>query len=448
MNKPATIGVVSLGCPKAGSDTEQILTRLRAEGYDISGSYQDADLVVVNTCGFIDAAKEESLQTILQMAEFKKTGRCRGLIVAGCLGQRYQQELLDEMPEVEVILGTAAWGRIQEAEAAALEGRRALFIDSLTTLYDEKTPRISTMPSYSAYVKVAEGCSNCCTYCVIPSVRGAFRSRPIESVVEEVRHLAQKGVREINLVAQDTTSYGKDLYGQPNLVALLKELAVIDGVEWIRLLYCYPRYFTDELIAYMASEPKICRYVDLPLQHIHDGVLQAMNRRDRQADIDLLLQKIRQAMPDVVLRTSFIVGFPGETEEQFAFLEQWLETARFDHVGVFTYSQEEGTAAGAMAEQVPEEVKQERYHRLMALQSKISEEINRSLEGRELEVIVTGLDETRPEVILARSYREAPDVDGQIYVETSGQDGLKVGDSLKVRIAQGFSYDLVAEIVD
>ena len=441
-------GFVSLGCVKNLVDTEVMLGLLQDGGVELIDDPAEADILVVNTCGFIDAAKEESLQTILQMAEFKKTGRCRGLIVAGCLGQRYQQELLDEMPEVDVILGTAAWGRIQEAVAAALEGRRALFIDSLTTLYDEKTPRISTMPSYSAYVKVAEGCSNCCTYCVIPSVRGAFRSRPIESVVEEVRHLAQKGVREINLVAQDTTSYGKDLYGQPNLVALLTELAVIEGVEWIRLLYCYPRYFTDELIAYMASEPKICRYVDLPLQHIHDGVLQAMNRRDRQADIDLLLQKIRQAMPDVVLRTSFIVGFPGETEEQFAFLEQWLETARFDHVGVFTYSQEEGTAAGAMAEQVPEEVKQERYHRLMALQSKISEEINRSLEGRELEVIVTGLDETRPEVILARSYREAPDVDGQIYVETSGQDGLKVGDSLKVRIAQGFSYDLVAEIVD
>ena len=441
-------GFVSLGCVKNLVDTEVMLGLLQDGGVELIDDPAEADILVVNTCGFIDAAKEESLQTILQMAEFKKTGRCRGLIVAGCLGQRYQQELLDEMPEVDVILGTAAWGRIQEAVAAALEGRRALFIDSLTTLYDEKTPRISTMPSYSAYVKVAEGCSNCCTYCVIPSVRGAFRSRPIESVVEEVRHLAHKGVREINLVAQDTTSYGKDLYGQPNLVALLKELAVIDGVEWIRLLYCYPRYFTDELIAYMASEPKICRYVDLPLQHIHDGVLQAMNRRDRQADIDLLLQKIRQAMPDVVLRTSFIVGFPGETEEQFAFLEQWLETARFDHVGVFTYSQEEGTAAGAMAEQVPEEVKQERYHRLMALQSKISEEINRSLEGRELEVIVTGLDEERSEVILARSYREAPDVDGQIYVETSGQDGLKVGDSLKVRIAQGFSYDLVAEIVD
>lgn len=441
-------GFVSLGCVKNLVDTEVMLGLLQDGGVELIDDPAEADILVVNTCGFIDAAKEESLQTILQMAEFKKTGRCRGLIVAGCLGQRYQQELLDEMPEVDVILGTAAWGRIQEAVAAALEGRRALFIDSLTTLYDEKTPRISTMPSYSAYVKVAEGCSNCCTYCVIPSVRGAFRSRPIESVVEEVRHLAHKGVREINLVAQDTTSYGKDLYGQPNLVALLKELAVIDGVEWIRLLYCYPRYFTDELIAYMASEPKICRYVDLPLQHIHDGVLQAMNRRDRQADIDLLLQKIRQAMPDVVLRTSFIVGFPGETEEQFAFLEQWLETARFDHVGVFTYSQEEGTAAGAMAEQVQDEVKQERYHRLMALQSKISEEINRSLEGRELQVIVTGLDEERSEVILARSYREAPDVDGQIYVETSGQDGLKVGDSLKVRIAQGFSYDLVAEIVD
>ena len=441
-------GFVSLGCVKNLVDTEVMLGLLQDGGVELIDDPAEADILVVNTCGFIDAAKEESLQTILQMAEFKKTGRCRGLIVAGCLGQRYQQELLDEMPEVDVILGTAAWGRIQEAVAVALEGRRALFIDSLTTLYDEKTPRISTMPSYSAYVKVAEGCSNCCTYCVIPSVRGAFRSRPIESVVEEVRRLAQKGVREINLVAQDTTSYGKDLYGQPNLVALLKELAAIEGVEWIRLLYCYPRYFTDELIAYMASEPKICRYVDLPLQHIHDAVLQAMNRRDRQADIDLLLQKIRQAMPDVVLRTSFIVGFPGETEAQFAFLEQWLETARFDHVGVFTYSQEEGTVAGAMAEQVPDEVKQERYHRLMALQSKISEEINRSLEGRELEVIVTGLDETRPEVILARSYREAPDVDGQIYVETSGQEGLKVGDSLKVRIAQGFSYDLVAEIVD
>ncbi|WP_018704427.1 30S ribosomal protein S12 methylthiotransferase RimO [Anaeromusa acidaminophila] len=441
-------GFVSLGCVKNLVDTEVMLGLLQDGGVELIDDPAEADILVVNTCGFIDAAKEESLQTILQMAEYKKTGRCRGLIVAGCLGQRYQQELLDEMPEVDVILGTAAWGRIQEAVAVVMDGRRALFIDSLTTLYDEKTPRISTMPSYSAYVKVAEGCSNCCTYCVIPSVRGAFRSRPIESVVEEVRRLAQKGVREINLVAQDTTSYGKDLYGQPNLVALLRELAAVEGVEWIRLLYCYPRYFTDELIAYMASEPKICRYVDLPLQHIHDTVLQAMNRRDRQADIDLLLQKIRQAMPDVVLRTSFIVGFPGETEEQFAFLEQWMETARFDHVGVFTYSQEEGTVAGAMEEQVLDEVKQERYHRLMALQSKISEEINRSLEGRELEVIVTGLDETRPEVILARSYREAPDVDGQIYVETSGQEGLKVGDSLKVRIAQGFSYDLVAEIVD
>ncbi len=441
-------GFVSLGCVKNLVDTEVMLGLLQDGGVELIDNPAEADILVVNTCGFIDAAKEESLQTILQMAEFKKTGRCRGLIVAGCLGQRYQQELLDEMPEVDVILGTAAWGRIQEAVAVVLEGRRALFIDSLTTLYDEKTPRVSTMPSYSAYVKVAEGCSNCCTYCVIPSVRGAFRSRPIESIVEEVRRLAGQGVREINLVAQDTTSYGKDLYGQPNLVALLKELAAVDGVEWIRLLYCYPRYFTDELIAYMASEPKICRYVDLPLQHIHDTILQAMNRRDRQADIDMLLQKIRQAMPDVVLRTSFIVGFPGETEAQFAFLEQWLEKARFDHVGVFTYSQEEGTVAGSMEAQVPEEVKQERYHRLMALQSKISEEINRSLEGRELAVIVTGLDEERPEVILARSYREAPDVDGQIYVETSGQEGLKVGDSLNVRIAQGFSYDLVAEIVE
>lgn len=438
-------GFISLGCVKNLVDTELMLGILRDGGVELIDEPAEADVLVVNTCGFIDAAKEESIQTILQMAAYKQTGRCRGLIVTGCLGQRYQQELLDELPEVDVILGTAAWGRIQEAVRLALEGRRALFIDALNTLYDETTPRVTTTPSYSAYIKVAEGCNNCCTYCVIPSVRGAFRSRPVESIVAEVRQLAARGVREINLVAQDTTSYGKDLYGEPQLVALLRQLAALEGVEWIRLLYCYPRYFSDELIALMAEEPKICHYVDLPLQHIHDDVLAAMNRRDRRTDIEALLLRIRRAMPDVALRTSFIVGFPGETEEQFAFLEQWLEKARFDHVGVFPYSREEGTPAAAMAAQVPEEVKQERYHRLMAQQSKVSEEINRSLEGRELDAIITGVDDAQPQVALARSYREAPDVDGQIYVENAASRQFAVGDGVRLRIVQGFSYDLVAE---
>lgn len=438
-------GFISLGCAKNLVDTEVMLGLLRESGVEIIDQPEQADILIVNTCSFISSAKEESIDTILQMAEYKKTGKCRSLIVAGCLGQRYPEELLAELPEADAILGTGAWHRINEAVAATLtEGRRVVFVDADKTLYDAATPRVTTTPFYSAYVKVAEGCDNCCSYCVIPLVRGGFRSRPLESVVSEVRQLVGRGVKEINLIAQDTTSYGKDLSADgPQLVALLKQLVQIEELRWIRLLYCYPNQFSDELIELIAGEEKICKYIDLPLQHSHDDVLQAMNRRDDRATVVKLLNKLRSRIPGLALRTTFIVGFPGETEEQFTDLRDFIAEQRFDRVGIFTYSQEEGTVAGAMDNQIAEEVKQERYHQLMALQSKISEELNQQLEGQEMDVLIESVDLEKQDLAMGRSYREAPEVDGMIYVEQAG--AAKIGDVVKVRILQGFTYDVVGE---
>lgn len=437
-------GFISLGCAKNLVDTEVMLGMLADGGINITDHPAEADILIINTCSFIETAKEESIATILQSAEYKTSGKCRGLVVAGCLGQRYQQDLLDELPEVDAVLGTGSWHRINEAIAAILEGKRVLLVGETDTIYDETMPRIHTTPQFSSFVKVAEGCSNCCSYCVIPLVRGKFRSRKIESVVAEVKNLIADGAKEINLIAQDTTSYGQDLYGQPRLTELLRELVQLEGDFWIRLLYCYPSQFSDELIELMAQEPKICKYVDLPLQHAHDDILKAMNRRDSQKDICVLLDKIRAAIPDVAVRTTFIVGFPGETEEHFAALEQFVAEQKFDHVGVFTYSREDDTAASAMENQVPDELKQERYHKLMAVQAKISEERNISLEGKTFEVLVEGIGENEQgELAIGRSYREAPDVDGRIYIERPAD--IEPGDVVTVRILQGFAYDLVAE---
>ncbi|WP_346354267.1 30S ribosomal protein S12 methylthiotransferase RimO [Azotosporobacter soli] len=439
-------GFISLGCAKNLVDTEVMLGLLRQKGFEIIDQPEVADLLIVNTCSFISSAKEESIDTILQMAAYKKTGKCRSLIVAGCLGQRYPEELLAELPEVDAILGTGAWHRINEAVEATLEnGRRVVFADADKTLYDETTPRVTTTPFYSAYVKVAEGCDNCCSYCVIPLVRGGFRSRPMDSIVAEVKQLVERGVKEVNLIAQDTTSYGKDNSDEgPQLVALLKRLVLIEGLQWIRLLYCYPSHFSDELIELIAQEDKICKYIDLPLQHSHDGVLRAMNRRDNRASVVALLDKLRKRIPGLALRTTFIVGFPGETEEQFNDLHAFIAEQRFDRVGIFTYSQEEGTVAGDMEEQIAEEVKQERYHQLMALQSKISEELNQALEGGVMDVLIEAVDQEKEETLaMGRSYREAPEVDGMIYVEGAGD--AKPGDVVKVRILQGFTYDVVGE---
>ncbi|MCE5287053.1 MAG: 30S ribosomal protein S12 methylthiotransferase RimO [Pelosinus sp.] len=435
-------GFISLGCAKNLVDTEVMLGLIAENKIEITPEPEKADIIIVNTCGFIDAAKEESINTILQMSQYKKNGSCRGIIVAGCLGQRYRQQLLDELPEVDAIVGTGAWHRINEAIEAVLQGQRVLMIDDNNTIYDENMPRITTTPFYSAYIKVAEGCSNCCTFCAIPLIRGGFRSRPIESIVQEARQLACKGIKEINLIAQDTTSYGKDLYDSPHLVELLKELVTIKEITWIRLLYCYPKYFSDELIDLIAKEPKICKYVDLPLQHIDDEILQAMNRRDSRTDIETLLAKLRDRIPGLTLRSSFIVGFPGENDQHFAALRDFVETQRFDRVGVFTYSQEEGTKAALLSPQIPDEIKEERYHTLMSLQSKISEELNLGLEGQRIEVLVENISE-EPGVVTGRSYREAPDIDGQIYVEKAADS--KPGEMIKAKIVQGFTYDLLAE---
>lgn len=438
-------GFISLGCAKNLVDTEVMLGLLAANHIEITDNPHEAEILIVNTCSFIDSAKEESIATILQMADYKKHGICKCLIVAGCLGQRYQQELLDELPEVDAIVGTGSWHRIIEAiEKIFDNNERILLIGETDTLYNETMPRINTTPFYSTYVKIAEGCSNCCSYCVIPKVRGAFRSRAMESVILEVKGLVANGVKEINLIAQDTTSYGRDLYGSPKLTALLKELVKIDELMWIRLLYCYPKYFSDELIELIASEPKICKYVDLPLQHANDDILKAMLRQDSRKDIETLLDKLRLKIPGITIRTSFIVGFPGETEEQFEDLKQFVLKQKFARVGVFTYSQEEGTIAAGLSNQISDEIKQERYHTLMTLQCQISEQLNQELEGSVLDVLVEQISNNESEVIVSgRSYREAPDVDGQIYIEKAA--ACKPGDVVKARIVQGFTYDVVAE---
>lgn len=438
------VGFISLGCAKNLVDTEIMLGLLNQAGYVITDQPEEAEILIVNTCSFIDSAKEESISVILQMADFKKQN-CRCLIVAGCLGQRYRGELLDELPEVDAILGTGAWERVVEAIEEVKAGKRVMFLDVATSIYNETMPRITTTPNYSVYIKVAEGCSNCCSFCVIPQVRGPFRSRTIESVVAEAKQLVARGVKEINLIAQDTTSFGRDHSDKAELPQLLRQLSAIDGDFWIRLLYCYPSYFTDELIELIASEPKICKYIDMPLQHAHDDVLKAMNRRDSRQEIEILLAKIRRAVPGVAIRTAFIVGFPGETDEQFAALRNFMEEQRFDHVGIFCYSQEEGTPAGAMANQVPPEKRQERYHELMAVQSQISETINRDLEGTLFDVLVEGQVDGE-DTVFGRSYREAPDVDGRVYIEGVGP--VLPGQRLAAKVVQGFAYDLVAEPVN
>ncbi len=437
-------GFVSLGCAKNLVDTEVMLGIMQAHGIELTPNPADADILIVNTCAFILSAKEESITTILNLAEYKR-GSCRALIVAGCLGQLYKRDLLDEMPEVDAVIGTGAWNRIMEAIEEALSGRRVILIGEREIIYNAKTPRLRTTPNYTAYVKIAEGCNNRCSFCSIPLIRGRQISRPIEDVRDEVRRLARLGVKEINLIAQDTTAYGVDLYGKPKLVELLRELVKTDA-HWIRILYAYPRRFTDELIDLIAAEPKICNYVDLPLQHASNKILKLMNRPDTRESIEALLNKIRARIPGVVIRSTFIVGFPGETDEDFMKLRTFLQTQRLDKVGVFTYSREENTAAYDLPDQVTEQVMQERYHDLMSLQSLISQQRNEELEGRELEVLIESRDEEVPQVVAGRSYRDAPEVDGLVYIENDGRS--KPGDLVRVKVLAGFVYDVAAERID
>ena len=439
-------GFVSLGCAKNLVDTEVMLGILQKNGIELTNEPSEAEVLIVNTCAFIESAKEESITTVLNMADYKNSGCCRSLIVAGCLGQRYGQQLLDEMPEADAIIGTGAWQRIMEAVDETLKGNRVVISGESEIIYDARMPRIMTTPGYTAYVKIAEGCDNNCAFCAIPMIRGHYRSRKFEDVVEEVKRLVSEGVKEINLIAQDTTNYGRDLYGKTRLAELLKELCRIDGIKWIRTLYSYPRFFTDELIDVIASEPKIAKYVDLPLQHAHDAILRRMHRADTRESIEKLLEKIRERIPGVTVRSTFIVGFPGETDAHYQALREFLLKQRFDKVGIFTYSKEEDTPAYSMDGQVAEDVMQERYHELMSIQSKISEETNQALEGKELDILVEGRDEEQQTIAVGRSYREAPEVDGQVYIE--GDTDSKPGDIVRVRVTQGFTYDVVGEPVE
>ncbi len=442
-------GFISLGCSKNLIDTEVMLGLLQQAGIEVSPDPAEADILIVNTCAFIESAKEEAITTVLSMAEYKNegVGKCRALIVAGCLSQRYGQQLLDEMPEADAVIGTGACDRIMEAVEEVLSGRRVIIVGEDKLLYNAETPRIVTTAPYTAYLKIAEGCNNRCAFCAIPLIRGQLRSRPIEDIVAEAKRLTETGVREIILLAQDTASYGKDLYGEPKLAALLTELCKLEKPDWIRTLYSYPRFFNDELIETIAREPKIVKYVDLPLQHGDDTVLRNMRRPDTNEGMRSLIKKLREKIPGVCIRSTFIVGFPGETEEQYRTLRNFVKDMRFDKLGVFTYSREEDTPAYDMPNQVEEAVMEDRYHDLMALQSKISEETNQSLIGKELSVLVEGRDVDddgqEKNVVYGRSYREAPDVDGSVYVE--GDEDSQPGDIISVRVAAGFAYDVVTE---
>ncbi len=438
--------MVSLGCPKNLVDAEVMLGYLGKDGYEITTDEHTADIIIVNTCSFIKEAKQESIDTILDLADRKHDGCCRLLIVTGCLPQRYQEELAAELPEVDIFIGTADYPRIAEiiAEKSGVSGQ-IRYISDPNYLYDAEMPRMQSSPRYYSYLKIAEGCSNCCSYCVIPSLRGAFRSRPLDLVLEEARRLVGSGVKELNLIAQDITVYGSDLPGNVNLETLLGELVKIAGLRWIRLLYSYPDGITYGLIAMIKNEEKICKYLDIPLQHISDPVLQRMNRRSSEAQIRDLVKKLRTEIPEIALRTSFIVGFPGETDADFKKLCQFVEEVQFDRLGVFCYSREEGTPAAEMPDQITERVKRERYKKLMQLQARLSFKRNRRLMDAVEEVIVEGVSDETDLLLKGRSSRQAPDIDGMVYI-TAGN--ANVGDIVRLKITDSSDYDLIGEIVE
>ena len=445
MNKQK-VSLVSLGCPKNLVDAEVMLGHLPSERFEIVTDESQADIIIVNTCAFINDAKEESVETILDAADYKQSGRCRLLVVSGCLPQRYREELASELPEVDLFVGTGDAPRLVallDAHGAGEGPRHA--ISPPDYLYDHATPRVKSSPFYSTYVKIAEGCANHCSYCVIPQLRGTLRSRTIPSVVAEVRRLVTEGVREVNLIAQDITAYGAERGDGTSLAALLKELVAIDDLQWLRLLYAYPDGISDELLDLMAREEKICNYLDVPLQHIDDAILAMMNRRVDEAAIRSLLKRIRSRIPDVTLRTSFIVGFPGETEEQFGRLLDFVNEGHFERVGVFRYSREEGTAAAALQGQIPERVKAARHHKLMKAQSRVSFRKNRALVGRVEPVLVEGYSEESELLLRGRSVRQAPDVDGQVYI-TAGR--AEIGAIVPLRITDSSEYDLIGEIAE
>lgn len=434
------IGFVSLGCSKNLTDTEVMLHRLHEAGYTITPDETEADIIVVNTCGFIESAKQESIDSILDIAWLKKHRSLRGIIATGCLVERYREQVLSEMPEVDALVGVGSLSRIVEAVQAVERGERGFcaFDDK------EKSPlggeRVLTTPPYTAYLKIAEGCDNRCTYCAIPLIRGRFRSRPMEDLVAEARDLEKLGVKELNLIAQDTSRYGLDLYGEYRLADLVRAICRETNIPWIRLLYCYPDKITDDLIGELADNPRLLKYMDIPVQHISDRILAAMNRHGDSALIRSTIARLRARVPDITLRTTAIVGFPGESEEDFAALCDFVKETRFDRFGAFTYSPEEDTPAAVMDGQIDEQTKQDRYDILMATQLPISEEKNRAKVGATLTVLCEGYD-VAAGTHYGRSEADAPDIDGKVYFTAPAR--VPEGEFVRVRVTEALDYDLV-----
>ncbi|MCI5924891.1 MAG: 30S ribosomal protein S12 methylthiotransferase RimO [Oscillospiraceae bacterium] len=437
------VSMISLGCSKNQVDAEHLLAALAQNGFTLCGDVSESDVVIINTCGFIQSAKEEAIENILEMAALKKEGTIKGIVVTGCLAERYRDEIVKEMDEVDVVLGIGSNDKICEAVEKAAAGSRMTAYGEKESLCLSGERVLTTLPFY-AYLKIAEGCDNCCTYCAIPQIRGRFRSRPMEELVKEAEWLASQGVKELVVVAQDTTRYGEDLYGEYKLAELLKKLCKIDGLRWIRTLYCYPDKITEELIDVIAAEEKLVKYLDIPIQHCEEAVLRSMNRSMDRASLTALMKKLRSRIPGLTLRTTVMVGFPGETEEQFAALSEFIEEVRFDRLGCFAFSAEEGTAAADMDGQIDEDVKKRREEVIMTQQSIIMEQLNREKIGERLLCVVEGFDRYG-ECYFGRTEADAPDVDGKVFF--TSEDSLKMGDFVKVRVNEVMDYDLVGECV-
>lgn len=435
---------VSLGCDKNLVDSEEMLGLLTGNGFEIVDDETEAEAIVVNTCCFINDAKEESVNTILEMAEYKKTGSCKVLVVTGCMAQRYKNEIIEEVPEVDAVLGTTSYGDILKAIREAMEGKHFQEFKDIDYLPEKLGKRVLTTGGHFGYLKIAEGCDKHCTYCIIPKLRGKFRSVPMERLVTQAKEMAEEGVKELILVAQETTVYGTDIYGKKSLHTLLKELCKIKGIRWIRVLYCYPEEIYDELIQTMKEEKKICHYLDLPIQHASDDILKRMGRRTSKQQLTDTITRLREEIPDIALRTTLITGFPGETQEQHEEVMEFVDEMEFERLGVFTYSPEEDTPAATMPDQVDEEVKKDRQADIMELQQEIVFDQAEDMIGREVLVMIEGkvADEN---AYVGRTYRDAPNVDGLIFVNT--EEELMTGDFAKVKVTGAAEYDLIGELM-
>ena len=435
---------ISLGCDKNLVDSEVMLGILADRGFEMTDTEDDADIIIINTCCFINDAKEESINTILEMAEYKKTGPCKALIVTGWLAQRYKQEIVDEIPEVDAVIGTSKYDEIFDAVDQALKGSHFLDVDDLDRLPSVPGKRILTTGGHYAHLKIAEGCDKHCTYCIIPKIRGNYRSVPMEQLLAEAASLAEQGVKELILVAQETTLYGMDLYGKKSLHILLQELAKIKGIRWIRILYCYPEEIYPELIETIKNEKKVCHYLDMPIQHASDAILKRMGRRTTKAQLKETVSLLRKEIPDIVLRTTLIAGFPGETQEQHEELMEFVDEMEFERLGVFAYSPEENTPAASMPDQIPEEVKEERRDAILELQQEIAFDKAADMVGRTLYAMIEGKVADEPAYV-ARTYADSPDIDGYVFVNTG--EMLMSGDFVKVKITGSAEYDLIGELV-